>query len=44
MCEGYLMIKIVEGDVLASDADAVILTIDGAKRGLEGNIARSYAL
>lgn len=37
------MIKIVEGDVLASDADAVILTIDGAKWGLEGNTARSYA-
>lgn len=37
------MIEIVESDVLSSSADAVILTIDGEKKGLEGNIARSYA-
>jgi len=37
------MISIVEGDVLASGADAVVLTIDGAKRGMEGNIARAFA-
>gem|GEM_PF-907623 len=40
---GKTMISIVEGDVLTSGADAVLLTIDGAKRGLEGNIARAYA-
>lgn len=37
------MIEIIQGDVLSSNADAVILAIDGVKRGLEGNIARSYA-
>ena len=37
------MIEIIQGDVLSSDADAVILAIDGAKRGMEGNIARAYA-
>ncbi len=37
------MIEIIQGDVLTSDADAVILAIDGAKRGMEGNIARAYA-
>lgn len=37
------MIEIVQGDVLSAQADAVILTVDGAKRGMEGNIARAYA-
>lgn len=37
------MLEFVEGDVLSSPADAVVLTIDGAKKGMEGNIARSYA-
>ena len=37
------MIEIVHGDVLAARADAVILAIDGAKRGMEGNVARAYA-
>lgn len=37
------MIEIIQGDVLSSEADAVILAIDGAKRGMEGNIARAYA-
>lgn len=36
------MIEIVQGDVLAGQADAVILAVDGAKRGLEDNIARAY--
>lgn len=34
--------QVVHGDVLAADADALILTIDGAKRGMEGNIARAF--
>lgn len=37
------MIEIIQGDVLAAQADALILTIDGIKRGMEGNIARAYA-
>jgi O-acetyl-ADP-ribose deacetylase (regulator of RNase III) len=37
------MIEIIQSDVLSSGADAVILTIDGTKRGLEGNIARAFA-
>jgi len=37
------MLEFVEGDVLSSTADAIVLTIDGAKKGMEGNIARSYA-
>jgi hypothetical protein len=37
------MIEIIQEDVLAAKADALILTIDGAKRGMEGNIARAYA-
>jgi len=37
------MLEFVEGDVLSCPADAVVLTIDGAKKGMEGNIARSYA-
>lgn len=31
------------GNVLDATADALILTIDGAKRGLEGNLARAFA-
>lgn len=37
------MIEFVQGDVLSAQADALILTVDGANRGLEGNIARAYA-
>ncbi len=37
------MLELIQGDVLSSGADAVILTIDGAKRGMEGNIARAFA-
>lgn len=37
------MLTIIHGNVLASKADALILTIDGKKRGLEGNIARAFA-
>ena len=37
------MIEIIQGDVLFSGAKAVILAIDGAKRGLEDHIARAYA-
>lgn len=37
------MIEIVQGDVLSAQADAVVLAVDGAKRGMEGNIARAFA-
>ncbi len=34
--------KIVTGNVLDTPADALLLTIDGSKRGLEGNLARQF--
>ncbi len=37
------MIEIIQGNVLAAEADALLLTIDGAKRGVEGNISRAFA-
>jgi O-acetyl-ADP-ribose deacetylase (regulator of RNase III) len=37
------LIEIVHGDVLATPAEAFILSIDGIKRGMEGNVARAYA-
>lgn len=36
-------IELLAGDVLSSDADAVILTIDGARKGMGGNISRQFA-
>ena len=36
-------IRIIEGNVLDAKADALIMTIDGAKKGMEGNIARAFA-
>jgi len=38
-----MSIRIVHGDVLQAEADALLLTIDGSRRGLEGNIARAFA-
>ena len=35
--------RIMHGDVLHAEADALLLTLDGSKRGLEGNIARAFA-
>ena len=35
-------IELVYGDLLVSETDALLLTIDGAKRGMEGNIARQF--
>jgi hypothetical protein len=31
-------------NVLDVQADALIITIDGAKKGMEGNIARAFAI
>ncbi|MBZ0195702.1 MAG: hypothetical protein K8G78_11515 [Deltaproteobacteria bacterium] len=36
-------IEIIHGDVLSAKADALILTIDGVRKGLEGNLARTFA-
>ena len=38
----YMALEIVTGDVLDLAADALLLTIDGVKRGMEGNIARQF--
>lgn len=37
-----MALEIVTGDVLDLAADALLLTIDGVKRGMEGNIARQF--
>lgn len=36
-------ISIIHGNVLDAENDALILTIDGTKKGMEGNIARQFA-
>lgn len=38
-----MSIDIIQGDVLSAKADAIILTIDGSRKGLEGNLARAFA-
>ena len=35
--------SVVNRNILDSSAEAIILTIDGAKKGMEGNIARAFA-
>lgn len=37
------ILRVVQGNVLDAKADALIITIDGAKKGMEGNIARAFA-
>ena len=37
-----MTIEYVSGDVLDCQSDALLLTIDGAKRVMEGNIARQF--
>ena len=36
-------IQILKGNTLDAQADALILTIDGGRRGMEGNVARAFA-
>ncbi|MBN2285862.1 MAG: hypothetical protein JXI43_05400 [Tissierellales bacterium] len=36
-------LEILHGNLLDASTDAIILQIDGVKRGTEGNIARSFA-
>lgn len=38
-----MAISIVNKDILGSEADAIILTLDGPIKGIEGNIAQSFA-
>lgn len=38
-----MRIQIVNGNILDSTDDAIILTIDGAARGMEGNVTRCFA-
>ena len=35
--------ELVTGDILDAKTDALLLTIDGTRRGMEGNIARQFA-
>ncbi len=37
-----MTIEYVTGDVLDCQAEALLLTVDGIKRGMEGNIARQF--
>ena len=37
------MIEFVAGDVLNAGSDALVLTIDGARAGVERNVARQFA-
>ncbi len=38
-----MVFEVITGDVLDINANALLLTIDGAKAGMEGNIARQFA-
>lgn len=38
-----MAVEFLVGDVLESSGDALVLAVDGARRGLEGNIARAFA-
>jgi hypothetical protein len=40
----HVSLKVIKGNVLDAQADALIIAIDGAKKGMEGNIARAFAL
>lgn len=37
-----MALELIAGNVLDAKADALLLTIDGTKRGMEGNIARQF--
>ena len=38
-----MAVQILQGNALDARADALVLTTDGARRGMEGNIARAFA-
>lgn len=35
-------VEIYKGNILDSDAEAIILTVDGMRKGLEGNVSRAF--
>lgn len=35
-------IEIIKGNLFESNSEAIILTVDGARKGMEGNIARAF--
>jgi len=37
-----MLVELVHGDIVKSTDDAVIITVDGAAKGLEGNISRQF--
>lgn len=39
-----MTINILHGNVLDAETDAIILTVDGAAKGMEGNLSRQFAL
>lgn len=39
-----MFLNILHGNVLDADSDAIILTVDGATKGMEGNLSRQFAL
>ncbi len=39
-----MSMNISQGNVLDAKADAIILTVDGAAEGMEGNLSRKFAL
>lgn len=39
-----MFLNILQGNVLDSDSDAIVLTVDGSTKGMEGNISRQFSL
>lgn len=39
-----MFLNILHGNVLDADSDAIILTVDGAAKRMEGNISRQFSL
>jgi O-acetyl-ADP-ribose deacetylase (regulator of RNase III) len=37
------VLRVLQGNVLDAQSDAIVLTIDGAGKGMEGNVARAFA-
>ena len=35
-------IEIIKGNLFESNSDVIILTVDGARKGMEGTIARAF--
>lgn len=39
----YMHFELVQGDLFESSEEGILLTIDGASKGMEGNLARRFA-